>query len=234
MGTLYLLPNLLHEEARAEDTFVPSFRETVRSLQGLIAESEKKARRFLRLFLSHEEMQAVPLALLNEHSETKEVKLLLEPILRGERWGLISDAGLPCVADPGSDLVKRAHLANVHIETFVGPSSLLMALQLSGCSGQKFSFEGYLPRETPPLEKCLIDLEKRSLKERSSHIWIEAPYRSEKLFSVAKSILQPSTQLCLAVSLMSDDARAVSLSIAKWREKEFPLGKEPTVFVMQA
>lgn len=233
-GRLYLLPNLLHEEAEVAFSLPAGIGQIVHSLQGLIAESEKEARRYLRKFLTHEEMAAMPLKTLNEHSDPKLLDQLLTPILNGEIWGLISDAGLPCVADPGSDLVALAHKKEVDVQTIAGPSSILMALQLSGFSGQRFMFHGYLPREQPLLEKQIVELEKKSKMEGSTQIWIEAPYRSAKLLESLKTKLQPATRLCVAVQLTSPSQRCVSLSIAEWRRRPFPLEKEPTVFLLQS
>lgn len=157
LGKLFLLPNLLDESLPIEPFFPLSVREAVCSIQGLIAESDKMARRYLRKFLSHDDMAKMPLAILNEH--TKELHELLKPIERGEVWGLISDAGLPCIADPGADLVWLAHQKNLSVSTFVGPSSIVIALQLSGFGGQLFSFHGYLPRELPDLEAKVRELE---------------------------------------------------------------------------
>ena len=225
-GKLYLLPNLLEESLPIEPFFPISVNEAVRSIQGLIAESEKMARRYLRKFLSHDDMAKMPLALLNEH--TKESQDLLKPLERGETWGLISDAGLPCIADPGAELVWLAHQKKIDVATFIGPSSLIMALQLSGFGGQNFSFHGYLPREAVELEAKIRELEKRP----GTHIWIEAPYRSTKMLDTLKKVLQPNTRLCVAVNLTTPTQRVVSQTAAHWREKSFPLEKEPAVFLI--
>jgi len=225
-GKLYLLPNLL-DETSPTDLFLPiSIKGAVASIQGLIVESEKAGRRYLRRFLSHEEMAKIPLSLLNEH--TRNISELLQPMQRGETWGLLSDAGLPCIADPGADLVWLSHQENIAVETFVGPSSIWMALQLSGLGGQLFSFHGYLPRESPELEFKIRELEQRP----GTQIWIEAPYRSAKMLDLLKKILQPSTQLCVAVSLTTPKQRVVSQTAARWRTTPFPLDKEPAVFLI--
>lgn len=227
-GKLLLLPNLLDESLSIEPFLPVSVAAAVASTQGLIAESEKMARRYLRRFLSHDEMAKRPLRLLNEH--TKELIELLEPMERGETWGLISDAGLPCIADPGADLVWLAHERHVAVETFVGPSSIVMALQLSGFGGQQFAFHGYLPREGPDLEQKLRHLEKQT----GTQIWIEAPYRSAKMLETLKRLLQPSTKLCVAVNLTLPTQRVVSQPIAHWRARSFPLEKEPAVFLISS
>lgn len=227
-GKLYLLPNLLEETAPIEPFLPLSVGEAVRKIQGLIAESEKMARRYLRRFLSHDAMAQMPLKLLNEH--TREIEALLAPMQRGETWGLISDAGLPCLADPGANLVWLAHEQGVAVETFVGPSSIVMALQLSGLNGQQFSFHGYLPREAPELEKRLRELEKQS----GTHIWIEAPYRSAKMLEALLRVLKPTTRLSVAAGLTTASQRVVSQTVAKWRAKPLTLDKEPVVFLLDS
>ncbi len=229
-GKLLLLPNVL-DETLAPEPFLPaSVGAAVASIQGLIAESEKSARRYLRKFLSHDAMAKMPLKTLNEHTPAQELSELLKPILNGEIWGLISDAGLPCVADPGSDLVWLAHDKKIPVETFVGPSSIMMALQLSGFCGQRFCFHGYLPREIPELEQKIKELEKRSKNE--TQIWIEAPYRTAKILDVLKKILQPNTRLCIAVNLTTQTERVVSQTMAKWKNFSLSLEKEPAVFLV--
>jgi 16S rRNA (cytidine1402-2'-O)-methyltransferase len=168
----------------------------------------------------------MPLALLNEH--TSDLQTLIEPLLKGQTWGLISDAGLPCIADPGADLVFLAHQKKIDIKTFIGPSSIIMALQLSGFGGQKFTFHGYLPREIPALENKLKELE----QEGGTHIWIEAPYRSLKMLEIAKNTLKPQTKLCVAINLTSENERVQSALVATWKQSSFPIEKEPAVFLI--
>lgn len=226
-GKLYLLPNLLDESLPIEPFLPISVGDAISNIQGLIAESEKQARRYLRRFLSHDAMAAMPLALLNEHS--KEIKHLIDPMMRGEIWGLISDAGLPCLADPGADLVWLAHQNSIYVETFVGPSSIVMALQLSGFGGQQFSFHGYLPREQQELEKKIEKIE----REPGTQIWIEAPYRSAKMLGLLKQILRADTRLCVAANLTSSYQRVVSQTVADFRRNSFVLEKEPVVFLIR-
>lgn len=229
-GKLLLLPNLLDETLASELFLPPSVGTAVATLQGLIAESEKSARRYLRRFLSHEAMASTPIRLLNEHTPKGDLQALLSPLLQGEIWGLISDAGLPCIADPGADLVALAHEKGIAIATFAGPSSILMALQLSGFSGQHFAFHGYLPRETVDLEKKILELEKRT--SEATQIWIEAPYRSAKMLDALKRLLQPKTRLCVAVNLTSPNERVASMEMRQWKSVSFHLEKEPAVFLI--
>lgn len=223
LGKLFLLPNLLDESLPTD--LPPSVGTAVSMIQGLIAESEKSARRYLRRFVSHDQMAQMPLRLLNEHTQKKELEQLLDPILRGEIWGLISDAGLPCIADPGSDLVYLAHQKEITVETFAGPCSIIMALQLSGFSGQNFTFHGYLPRDHE-LEAKLKELEKQA----GTQVWIEAPYRSAKMLELLKVTLHPTTLLCIASSLNCPNQRVLTKPISEW--KNFSIGKEPAIFLI--
>lgn len=225
---LYLLPNLLDESLNIEPFFPISVNQAVRTIQGLIAESEKVGRRYLRKFVSHEEMSKIPIALLNEH--TKEIEPLIAPLTRGEIWGLISDAGLPCLADPGADLVWLAHQNGIEVETFIGPSSIVMALQLSGFGGQQFSFHGYLPKNPMDLERKLKHLEKLP----GTHIWIEAPYRSAKMLTLLKEVLSPMTRLCVAIGLTTPSEKVISQPVSYWRRDPLVLEKEPVVFLLDS
>jgi 16S rRNA (cytidine1402-2'-O)-methyltransferase len=229
--TLFLLPNLLSEEGEQE-FFPKGVREAVLSLHGLIAESERGGRRYLRRFCSHEQMAACPIKILNEHTRTQELDELLSPLKEGENWGLISDAGLPCIADPGAPLVLRAHQIGIPVSTFVGPSAPLLALQLSGLTGQRFAFHGYLPREPTMLAHKLKELEKRSRHDAATQLWIEAPYRSARCTQVAFEQLKPTTLFCIAVHLMSNQQRVSTQTIKQWRKAQFSLEKEPAIFLL--
>ncbi len=229
-GKLQILPNLLDDTLEASTFFPPTVGEAVPHLQGLIAESEKAARRYLRRFISREALDSVALKVLSEHTKKEEIASFLEPMILGENWGLISDAGLACIADPGSDLVHLAHMHGIDVETFVGPCSIVMALQLSGFSGQNFSFHGYLPRETNDLELKVKELEKKS--DVATQIWIEAPYRSSKMLELLKRVLNPPTFLCVASELTSPSQRVASLSVKDWRKSSWGLQKEPVIFLI--
>ena len=231
-GILYLLPNLLDDELSYEPFLPSSVAEAVRSLNGLIAESEKGARRYLRRFVPHETMASMPMRLLNEHTPASEMSALLDPIERGERWGVLSDAGLPCLADPGAPLVRLAQERGCSVIAFPGPSSLILALQLSGLSGQRFAFHGYLPREVPALEQRLQQIEKRSMQDDATQIWIEAPYRSAKMAQIAIESLHPSCILCIALSITGQGQRIRTQRIEQWRRQPFHIEKEPAVFLL--
>jgi 16S rRNA (cytidine1402-2'-O)-methyltransferase len=230
-GKLILLPNLLDESLSHEGFLPPAVATAVRSIQGIVAESEKSARRYVRRFLSHEEMARLPIRLLNEHTPSTELAELLLPLQKGECWGLLSDAGLPSLADPGADLVWFARSHQIAVEALSGPCSITLALQLSGLPAQRFAFHGYLPRESAQLEEAIRSLEKRSKQESATQVFIEAPYRSQKLLDTLLSTLHPSTHLCIASSLTGPNEKVLSLPVSKFKQTQVQLGKEPTVFL---
>lgn len=229
---MLLLPNVLDPEVPWEPFLPISVKEAVLSLQGLIAESYKEGRRYLRQFMSPEAAAQMPLLLLSEH--TRSLNELLEPLSRGEVWGLISDGGLPSIADPGSELVFAARQKGIVIKAFPGPSSIFYALQLSGCIGQRFAFHGYLPKEEKERRSKILELEARSRKDQASQLWIEVPYRSKHMLETLLSALHPETLLCVGVSLTTPNERIASQKVKHYRKTPFPLEKELAIFILQA
>ncbi len=228
---IYLLPNLL-DDTLDHTSFLPqNIGGIIDKLDGVICETEKPARRFLSRF----KRASMPLKLLNEHTKPDELTALIEPLEKGGTWGLLSDAGLPCIADPGRELVALARKKGIKIEAIVGPSSIIMALMLSGLSGQRFSFHGYLPREKEPRAATLRQLEQKSKKENSAEIFIEAPYRNQELLEHIVATLAPTTQLATATDLTSPTQEVYVKSIKSWKQETLPIiNKRPTVFIIQA
>lgn len=235
--TLLLLPNVLGEEA-AHELFLPaSVDRAVQTLDGLIAESPKGGRTFLRRFSfpPPKTFADIPIELLNEHTPEDQIDPLLQPILRGERWGLVSDAGLPCLADPGAKCVYRARELGIAIEAFVGPSAMTLALMLSGLSGQAFTFHGYLEREPSLRVKEIQALQVASLKKGSTQIFIEAPYRTPKMLETLLKTLSDATLLCVAWDLTLPTQGVICQPIRLWKKKALPLlDKKPAVFLVNA
>jgi 16S rRNA (cytidine1402-2'-O)-methyltransferase len=229
--TLILLPNVLAEELSHEAFFPPSVEKAVQSLEGLIAESQRGGRHFLRRF-----KRQLPICLLNEHTSSSEMERLLIPLLKGETWGLISDAGLPCLADPGSALVMKAReRGNILIEALIGPSSLTLGLMLSGLGGQAFAFHGYLPREKQALIRKLRLLEECSLKDQATQLFMETPYRNQKLLETIIGVLSEKTYLSIAWDLTLPAQTVVTQSILKWKKAALPdLSDKPAIFLMRS
>lgn len=229
---LYLLPNLLDASSDPALFFPPKLDEIVAKLDGLIAESESKGRAFLKKFQCKKKPHEIPIALLNRHTNPKDYNFLLEPIVNSETWGLISDAGLPCIADPGSTFVDLANKKGVKIEAISGPSSIILALMLSGLPGQCFTFRGYIAQEPRERQKELRAWEQVSKKEKSTQIFIEAPYRNLHTLKTCLTILQPDTVLSVAAGLASQEQLVITKSIREWSRMQEPkLQKIPTVFL---
>lgn len=231
-GKLYLLPNLLDDAVEDHTKFLPAnIGEIVASLDGVVCETEKLARRFLGRFKKAQ----LPLKVLNEHTKDEELAGLIEPMQKGGTWGMLSDAGLPCIADPGAKLVQLARKKNVAVEAVVGPSSFIMALMLSGFSGQHFSFHGYLPREKEARKVRLRALESKSRKESSSEIFMETPYRNLELLQDIFLELQPQSELCVACDLTSPTQEVIVKTIKEWKKEPLPeINKRPCVFIIFA
>ncbi len=211
MKKLYLLPNLLHENS--EWSF------DAPQIDALIAESDKGGYTFLKRF----GLPKVPIYLLNEHTNKPEELLNISQ----ENVGLISDAGLPCLADPGAQLVAAARLKGIAVDAIPGPSSIVMALQLSGFSGQTFAFHGYFPRG----EKEIV-AKGRSLPKGMAHIFIETPYRLLKVFKLLQDGLQAKDQLCIALELMGPEQFVETHLMADWKRRHLPLEKGRAIFII--
>ncbi|MGR3973146.1 MAG: hypothetical protein QRY72_01000 [Candidatus Rhabdochlamydia sp.] len=211
MKKLYLLPNLLHEDSL--------WRYTPPHLEALIAESHKGGYLFLKRF----SLPQIPIYLLNEHTvDLHDLIKIPEAVV-----GLISDAGLACLADPGSELIALANQKQIEIEAIPGPSSITMALQLCGFSGQQFTFHGYFPRD----EKILALLPK-TLHPHYTHIFIETPYKIEKTFQKLLNFLPLKTKIGVALELMSPSAFVKVHSIAEWKTRSLPYPKSRGVILI--
>lgn len=212
MKILYLLPNTLHEHSVWD--FQPP------ALDALIAESEKGGRTYLKRFCH----TTLPIYLLNEH--TKNPLELLD--LKEERIGLISDGGMPCLADPGAQLVLAARQKGISVQAFPGPSSIILGLMLSGFSAQVFTFHGYLSRDSAELTKQI-----RAFPKKMTHIFIEAPYRNDKMVAHLLKNLHENDLLCVAWNLTAPDEGVLTQSVKHWKAQSFPnFDKKPAVFLV--
>lgn len=231
--TLLLLPNLLAEHKYHEPFLPGSIDKAVATLDGLIAESEQGGRRFLGRFTTKKPAKDIPIALYNEHSTDKDLDFLLEPLRKGERWGLVSDGGLPCIADPGDRLVRRARQTGIAVQAFVGPSSILLALMQSGLPGQKFTFHGYLDANQEKRQKQISALENSS--KGYTQIFIETPYRNKHMLESLLETLQPDTWLCVAWDLTLPTQGVLSQPVSLWKKSPLPnLEKKNAIFLFNA
>ncbi len=215
-GTLLLLPNLLGEGVHYELYLPASVARAVESLDGLISESDKGGKTFLSHF-----KKTVPQALFNKNTPDDHIDFTLEPLLKGERWGYVSDAGLPCIADPGAKLVKRAKELGIGVQAFSGPSSVTLGLMLSGLEAQSFCFHGYFPQG-----KSVQELQKMG---RMCHIFIEAPYKNDFLLEKLISSLPDNAELCTAINLTLSDQTVITQKVSTWKKVPRPTLKGKTV-----
>lgn len=232
-GVLYLVPTLLGPEALLA-SLPPVVVETVRGLDGFVAENAKSARQFLKTVGYPLPLAQVAIAELNEHTTPAALPSLLAPVQAGRRIGLLAEAGCPAVADPGATLIALAHRERLRVVPLVGPSSLLLALMASGLNGQRFSFHGYLPVERDACARKLKELEAESALAHSAHLFIEAPYRNARLLDTLLHTCRDDTLLCLATELTQPGEAVATRTVAQWRSTALDLQRRPTVFLLQA
>jgi len=231
-GKLYLIPTPISPTDIA--WVIPQLvQQRVGAIQHFVVEHPKTARQFLKKINSQYALQSLQLQELNEHTHEKDLQNLLEPLLTGHDVGLLSEAGCPAIADPGAGLIRLAHQHNIRVIPFVGPSSISMALMASGLNGQCFAFHGYLPIESnKQIEKILL-LEKLSIQQDQTQIFIETPYRNQKLLEQLTKTCAETTQLCIASHITASDETITTKTIRQWRITPPPnLHKIPSIFLL--
>ena len=236
-GTLYLIPNTLGEgDDAALNAVLPApVRERAGTLASYIGENAKTTRAFLKRVGTTRPIQEIEIRELNVNTPAGEIDKLLAPLLAGIDTGLVSEAGVPAVADPGALLVRRAHERGIKVVPLVGPSSILLALMASGLNGQSFAFHGYLPVDANERVKRLRELEQISRKGKQTQIFIETPYRNRTLLDALIATCAPSTLVCVAADLTLPTETIVSRAISDWKKKPTPeLHKRPAIFLLLA
>lgn len=231
-GKLYLIPSPLGEY----DPGLVLPHEVLAlacSLKTFVVEEIRTARRFLSAAGLKGQIDGLTFYTLNEHTAPEEVEKLAGLFDTGD-VGLISEAGLPAVADPGAALVALCHEKGIEVVPLVGPSSLMLALMASGLNGQSFSFRGYLPAKTDERRTALKEVERLSKSLNQSQIFIETPYRNDALFSDMLKYLQPHTRLCVAADLTLPSSFIRTRSVEQWRREPVTIGKRPCVFIILA
>ena len=228
-GKLYLLPVPIAEGN--ENNFIPTYNfEIIKSLTHFIAEDAKTARRFLKFF-QYPKIEAAKIVELNEHTKQISIAELIQPLLKGQNVGLMSDAGCPGIADPGAEVVKLAHQQNIEVVPLAGPSSIVLSIMASGFTGQNFAFTGYLPIEKDKKIKRLKELEQLVYKNQQAQFFIETPYRNVSFFETLLNNLLPQTLLFVGIEITSPKQLLISKSIAEWKKSNAPeLNKIPAVF----
>lgn len=232
-GKLYLIPTPLGEGNPADVLPAPVL-ELLPSLQCFVVEEVRTARRFLSQAGLKGHIEGLEFHQLNEHTPPAQVEEYLQLFNGGRSVGLLSEAGLPAVADPGSLLVALCHRHGIEVVPLVGPSSLMLALMSSGLNGQSFAFVGYIPAKADERRSALKALEKRSAAARQTQILIETPYRNDALLADMLQCLGPGTRLCIAANLTCPDAFIRTRTVAQWKTAPVSIGKRPCVFLLLA
>lgn len=233
-GTLYLIPCPIAEHENVWDVLPAANRTVIDSLDYFIVENVRTARRFLSKAGIARKIDELEFRELNEHTtDPREVDRMMDPILAGRSAGVISEAGVPGVADPGAWIVAQSHRHGVRVVPLVGPSSILLALMASGLNGQSFAFNGYLPVKPPERAKAIRALERRVVQERQSQLFIEAPYRNTKLLAQLLEVCAPETRLTVAADITGLEEYIRTRTIREWRKASLPeIEKRPAIFIL--
>ncbi len=232
-GKLYLIPSDLGEFKN--EYLNQELVEVIHSLRHFIVEQAKPARQFIKKTNPPYQIHELDIMELSPKYRPDNVSIYLEPCLEGKSIGLLSDAGCPGIADPGAEIVSIAHRKQIQVIPLIGPSSIFLALMASGLNGQQFCFHGYLDRNVGILKKQLKTLEQESRKHQQTQIFMETPYRNDKMFEALLSYLSVDTKLCLATAIKTTDERIVTQRVLDWKKSSKPeLHKLPTVFLILA
>ena len=230
-GKLYLIPTPLGDGDPAR-VLPASVLEVIPTLSCFVVEELRTARRFLSAAGLKGHIDSLEFHELNEHTRPQDVEAFAKLFDEGRNVGLLSEAGLPAVADPGALLVALCHRHGIEVVPLVGPSSLMLALMASGLNGQSFAFVGYIPAKTEERRAALRTLEKRSASARQTQILIETPYRNDSLMADLVGCLSGNTRVCVAANLTCPDQFIQTRTVEQWKQHPVTIGKRPCVFVI--
>ena len=232
LPALYLIPVTLGETPIEQ--VLPSYNhEVIMGIRHFIVEEIRSARRFLRKTDREFPIDDCTFYEMGKHADEKQFSTYLQPLREGKPVGVISEAGCPAVADPGADIVRIAQREGLRVVPLVGPNSMIMAVMSSGLGGQSFAFNGYLPVEPSDRAKRLKALESRAWTEGQTQLFIETPFRNQKMFQSLLSTLRPQTRLCIAAGITTADEYIRTLRISEWKKEVLPdLSKVPTIFLI--
>jgi 16S rRNA (cytidine1402-2'-O)-methyltransferase len=231
-GTLYLIPSTLGEDSPM-NVLPPIIPQVIENLKHFIVEDIRTSRRFLKKINPAIVIDELSFQILNEHTRQEEIQGLLSPLEDGKDVGLLSEAGLPCVADPGSALVGFAHENGIKVVPLTGPSSIFLALMASGFNGQNFAFHGYLPVDKRERIQKIRELEAAAYQRDQTQIFIETPYRNNQVLEALIQTCKPQTRICIAVNLTLPDELIISCTAAQCHvSNPAQLGKKPAVFLL--
>lgn len=229
-GILFLVPSLLNYDV--PEIIPRAVTDVINASDYFIVEDEKSARQFLKIAGMKKQFQSLSFQVLNEHTDRRNISSLISPLIEGKNIVLLSEAGCPAIADPGSEIVRLAHEKNIIVKPVAGASSIFMALMGAGLNGQQFVFHGYLPKERQDRIRKIKECEQHALKKNYTQIFIEAPHRNEHLLEDLLNECQPETLLCIASALTSEKEFIKTKNISAWKKSVPELHKIPTVFLI--
>ena len=232
VGKLYLIPTTLGDTPPLEVLPV-SVKKVVENINEFIVENDKSARRFIKQITPEKSQPELILHLLNKYTEQAELPTFLNSCIEGKSIGLLSEAGVPGIADPGADVVKIAHESGIQVIPLVGPSSIIMAMMSSGMNGQNFAFNGYLPIDQKERRNEIKRLERISEDYNQSQIFIETPYRNNKMIEELCNTLNPHTSVCVACDISLPSEYILTKTAGQWKGKLPDLHKRPAIFIIQ-
>lgn len=228
---LYLIPVTLGDSPL--ERVLPAYnKDVVLKIRHFIVENERTARRFLKKVDASIDIDQLTFYLLNKHTSPEEIATFIAPLKNGYPVGILSEAGCPAIADPGADVVHIAQQKKYKVVPLVGPSSILLSLMASGFNGQQFAFAGYLPVDREQRVRMLKNMEQRIYQEHQTQIFIETPYRNNKLVEDILQLCKPSTRLCIAANLTCEDELVRTLGVKEWKGKVPDLSKQPCIFLL--
>lgn len=231
LGKLYLIPTTMGE-SDPMDVLPQTVKRSIDFIDHYIVENEKTARKSIKAVSPEKKQSELILFTLNKRTEPIEHLDFIKPLLEGKNVGLMSEAGCPGVADPGAVIVKLAHEKGIQVVPLVGPSSILLAMMASGMNGQSFTFNGYLPIDKDEKKSALKHFEKLSQDKNQSQIFIETPYRNNKLVEDILQIVNPSTHLCIATDITLPTEFIKTMRVADWKKLKVDLHNRPTIFII--
>ena len=231
-GVLYIIPSPLGDAPPLEVLPI-SIKTVINELTHFIVENEKMGRRFIKKIVPSKNQDELVVFQLNKYSTQEEINTYLDCCSKGISIGLLSDVGCPGIADPGAIIVSKAHKNKIKVKPLVGPSSIILAMMSSGMNGQNFAFNGYLPIEKNERKIKLKKLEKRSYEEQQAQLFIETPYRNQKLLEDMCRILHQNTRICLAIDLTLKTEYIKTLTVAQWKTTKIDFHKRPALFIIQ-
>jgi len=231
LGKLYLIPTMLGDSEPLE-VLPLSVKKVIEELDHFIVENDRSARKFIKRITPRKSQPGLKLFPLDKYADEMEVRRYLDVCAEGISIGMLSEAGVPAIADPGAFIAKMAHEKGIQVVPLVGPSSILLAMMASGLNGQNFAFNGYLPIEVSERKKAIKQLERLSKEKNQSQIFIETPYRNDKMFTDLKAILTPGANLCIACDITLSTEYIKTHSIQEWKKHKPILHKRPTIFII--